>query len=111
MSDDPTPADFRNLIREAHAKGLGVSEFTIKTGLGTVTRTIREWLAEGVVTGYEHVKCEAFLYGGPGHQSRHTCEYEFPHPIDGEHHDSYGYDWTGTAVIVDGKLTNNPRPE
>jgi hypothetical protein len=41
-------------------------------------------------------KCEAFVYAGPGHQSKHECEIESIHPIEGEHHD-FNTEWTGTA--------------
>lgn len=41
-------------------------------------------------------KCEAFVMAGPGHQSRHTCEREDEHPIEGEHSD-LNTEWTGTA--------------
>lgn len=30
-------------------------------------------------------KCPEVIWGGPGHQSKHECEYHFPHPQVGEH--------------------------
>ena len=53
-------------------------------------------------------KCEAFVYAGPGHQSRHECEIESKHPIEGEHRD-FNTEWEGTAVSTGGKLILNPR--
>lgn len=44
----------------------------------------------------EPFKCQAFVYAGPGHQSKHECEIESIHPIEGEHHDS-NTEWEGTA--------------
>jgi hypothetical protein len=41
-------------------------------------------------------KCESFVYAGPGHQSQHTCEIEYEHPLAGEHHDFNTW-WEGTA--------------
>lgn len=44
----------------------------------------------------EPFKCQAFVYAGPGHQSKHECEVESIHPIEGEHRDS-NTEWMGTA--------------
>jgi hypothetical protein len=41
-------------------------------------------------------KCESFCYAGPGHQSKHECEVESKHPIEGEHRD-FNTEWIGTA--------------
>lgn len=41
-------------------------------------------------------KCESFCMAGPGHQSKHECEIESKHPIEGEHRD-FNTEWTGTA--------------
>lgn len=50
---------------------------------------------------YEYeFKCQSFVYAGPGHQSRHTCEYHRPHSIEGEHSD-FMYEWEGTSVEED----------
>ena len=52
------------------------------------------------ITGHEHMKCPAFIYGGPGSQSRHTCEYTYPHTLEDEHGEINGrYQWSGTAVM------------
>lgn len=52
--------------------------------------------------------CPAFIYAGPGHQSRHDCEYHRPHPVTGEHSDSM-YNWEGTAIRDGNRLVFNPR--
>lgn len=44
----------------------------------------------------EPFKCQAFVYAGPGHQSKHECEIESIHPIEGEHSDS-NTEWMGTS--------------
>jgi len=54
-------------------------------------------------------KCPAIIYGGPGHQSRHTCDRNNPHSIDDTHYNDYGYEWTETAVVENGKLIFNPK--
>jgi hypothetical protein len=41
-------------------------------------------------------KCPSFVYAGPGHQSKHECEIESLHPIEGEHRD-FNTEWIGTA--------------
>ena len=41
-------------------------------------------------------KCESFVMAGPGHQSKHECEIESEHPIEGEHRD-FNTEWEGTA--------------
>lgn len=62
-------------------------------------RPLQNWqarLIEAIMDEYEF-KCPAFVYAGPGHQSRHTCEDSHPHPIEGEHRD-FLYEWVGTSV-------------
>lgn len=53
-------------------------------------------------------KCPSFVYAGPGHQSKHTCDYRRPHPIEGEHSDDM-YEWEGTTVMEGNKLVSNAK--
>lgn len=50
-----------------------------------------------LVKHYYEFKCPSFIYAGPGHQSKHTCNLHYPHDLDGEHENHY-YEWTGTSV-------------
>lgn len=34
---------------------------------------------------FHRFKCEAFIMGGPGSQSKHMCRYDWPHGIEDEH--------------------------
>jgi len=69
-------------------------------------------LIDAFVANQYEFDCPAFVYAGPGHQSRHDCEDRSPHPLDGEH-SNWRYNWEGTAIMqdVDGrrKLIFNPR--
>jgi hypothetical protein len=58
----------------------------------------------------EPFKCKAFVYAGPGHQSKHECEIESIHPIEGEHRD-FNTEWEGTARYAAGgmRLEFNPK--
>lgn len=64
-----------------------------------VATLVREGNAVKLVELIEHeyeFDCPSFVYAGPGHQSRHTCTNDHPHPLDGEHRDDL-YTWIGTA--------------
>lgn len=53
--------------------------------------------------------CPSFVYAGPGHQSKHTCQYKRPHDAEGEHYDD-NTEWVGTSTLSqDGKLLENAR--
>jgi hypothetical protein len=67
-------------------------------------------LLDTLVSHEYEFACPAFVYAGPGHQSKHTCHYHMPHSLDGEHADSM-YWWEGTATYYpDSKrLMYNPR--
>jgi len=83
---------------------------TIKVGLQNTAMTpllddtpanhLRRWEAsrakELLAQMPEPFKCQAFVYAGPGHQSKHECEIESIHPITGEHRD-FNTEWEGTA--------------
>lgn len=64
-------------------------------------------ILELVANEYEF-KCPSFIYGGPGHQSLHKCERHRPHGIGDEHHNSMGYEWTGTAIKLESGGIRNP---
>jgi hypothetical protein len=59
-----------------------------------------------LIAGEYEFTCPSFVYAGPGHQSKHVCELNRPHPLDGEHGDDM-YEWTGTTIMVEGKLLIN----
>jgi hypothetical protein len=65
-------------------------------------RPLENWqarLIEAIMDEYEF-SCKSFVYAGPGHQSKHECTNQRPHPIEGEHYDSL-YEWVGTSVTED----------
>lgn len=46
-------------------------------------------------------KCPEYIWGGPGHQSKHQCDYNWPHPQIGEHGERGYCEWEVTEIDKD----------
>lgn len=50
----------------------------------------------------EPFRCQAKIWGGPGHQSSFRCDRTDPHPLDGDHQVvEVAYEWAGAEAFTD----------